>query len=261
MGTRGLIGYYKNRLTKAEYNHFDSYPSELGETIREYISENTIYGLNRDFNGITLISDNDEPTPEQVIAFANFSYHDVGKVNFSEWYWLVHDCQGDLGAYAKMGVMLDNIDFIKDSLFCEWAYIINLDRNVLEIYKGFQTKRPAANRYSLSRGEIAALKAKLKGQGRGHYIKNITTGEKTYYKNHVYYNCALIAQIPLEDVGNFDMTAFQDAVYAVEGRTDDSVGTMLQPEDFVPGAYRTMMQHRILSITGLCRVSMGAGED
>jgi hypothetical protein len=29
------------------------------------------------------------------------------------------------------------IDFAADSLFCEYAYVINLDKNILEIYRGF----------------------------------------------------------------------------------------------------------------------------
>lgn len=31
--------------------------------------------------------------------------------------------------------MIDNVSFLQDSLFCEWGYVINLDTNVLEIYR------------------------------------------------------------------------------------------------------------------------------
>jgi hypothetical protein len=34
-------------------------------------------------------------------------------------------------------VLLDT-DFAADSLFCEWAYVLDLDREVLEVYTGFQ---------------------------------------------------------------------------------------------------------------------------
>ena len=43
--------------------------------------------------------------------------------------------------------MEDNSDFIKDSLFCEYAYIINLDTHDLEYWRGFQEEPDPFNRY------------------------------------------------------------------------------------------------------------------
>lgn len=39
MSTRGVVGYYKNGNLKVTFNHFDSYPSGLGESVKQYIFE------------------------------------------------------------------------------------------------------------------------------------------------------------------------------------------------------------------------------
>jgi len=42
---------------------------------------------------------------------------------------------------------MDSHEFIKSSLYCEYAYIINLDTEKLEFYIGFQTEPDETNRY------------------------------------------------------------------------------------------------------------------
>ena len=44
--------------------------------------------------------------------------------------------------------MIDNKEFMGDSLFCEYAYILNLDNNYLEIYKGFNKDIETDNDYT-----------------------------------------------------------------------------------------------------------------
>ena len=35
--------------------------------------------------------------------------------------------------------LVDNSEFAVDSLFCEYAYVVDLDASILEVYKGFNT--------------------------------------------------------------------------------------------------------------------------
>jgi len=37
--------------------------------------------------------------------------------------------------------MIDNLSFMFNSLFCEFAYVINLDTEMLEIYFGWQREK------------------------------------------------------------------------------------------------------------------------
>lgn len=168
MGTKGAFGLYRNGQTKATYNHYDSYPSELGEDIVFSIAKASLKKLNNTFDNIVLVRDNSQPIKEQIEECAKVV--DVG--DNKEWYWILRDAQGDLDVYVKKGLkyMIDGQSFLKDSLFCEWAYIINLDDNVLEVYKGFQ-ELPDYNRY---------------------YDASLM--------NDKYKNCKLIAKIKLDDI-------------------------------------------------------------
>lgn len=87
--------------------------------------------------------------------------------------------QGNLEAMLRDGVfeMGDTRDFPRDSLWCEWAYVINLDDGVLEVYKGFNRDKSAQHpRY---------------------------TGEHTVEVfGDTFYGVRLLAKIPLDDVRN-----------------------------------------------------------
>lgn len=148
MGTRGCYGFYKNGITKATYNHFDSYIGGLGKDILDFVENTSIPIMNKIFDKIELVREDDIPTIEQIENCQDFTDLSVSSQNIIDFYCLLRKAQGDLNAYkTNLKYMIDSRDFLGDSLFCEYAYIINLDKNVLEFYKGFN-KVPQNNRYS-----------------------------------------------------------------------------------------------------------------
>ena len=152
MGTRGLYGFRKNDVDKTTYNHYDSYPSSLGNDIVDFIQSTSIEEMNIIYDKIILVNERDEnclPTDAELVEWKLTDKIGIGAF---DWYSFLRGAQGDLDAYkGDLKYMIDNSSFIKDSLMCEWAYIINLDTNELEIYKGFQSS-PSNSRYGNGMG-------------------------------------------------------------------------------------------------------------
>ena len=122
MSTRGLMGIKKKGELKAQYNHFDSYIEGLGQdiitTIGNIPKEERIEILNNVFDNIVLVEDTEE------------NYRDL------------HEYQGNLQAYIDgFNAMINNASFINDTLFCEYAYVINLDNNTLDITFGWKNRQ------------------------------------------------------------------------------------------------------------------------
>ncbi len=153
MATGGAWGFIKNGTEKITYNHSDSYPSGLGATILKFVAETPIEKMTEVADRIILVSNEKRPTPEQIEACRKWLDKGVSERKPEDWYCLLRGSQGDPKAYLEDGLryMIDSESFLQDSLFCEWAYIINLDTKMLEVYKGYNKNPDAPGRYARKR--------------------------------------------------------------------------------------------------------------
>ena len=176
MSTRGLFGFRKDGKDKLTYNHFDSYQDYLGRVMAKFCAEHKVSELKAVCDSIELVDEESTPTIEQITKCVKAGYYDlnVSTQSVGDWYCILREMQGNPEEYAKNfknghgTYMIDSHEFIQNSLFCEYAYIINLDTEKLEFWIGFQHRAQAGNRY----GETT--------NGRG------------------YYPCRLLLEIPLE---------------------------------------------------------------
>ena len=118
---------------KVTYNHFDSYPSHLGNEIKDFIVNTSNEELNEIFDKIILVEGDSkviETTKEDILG--------IGINPKTEWYSYLRETQGRLEFFKKKDFkyMIDDQEFLKDGLFCEWGYVYNLDTEELEVYKG-----------------------------------------------------------------------------------------------------------------------------
>ena len=147
MSTRGLMGIKKKGQLKAQYNHFDSYIEGLGkeiiETINNIKKEDRIKVLNNVFDNIVLVGSRDIPSKEMIDYCKTYNTLNlnVSNCNEEDLHCLLYETQGNLKLYIDgFKYMIDNASFINDTLFCEYAYVINLDTNKLEITYGWQNR-------------------------------------------------------------------------------------------------------------------------
>jgi len=171
MSTRGAIGFRKDNIDKIAYNHSDSYPNYLGVSIVEFIKLTPINEIRDIADRIILVQDDETPTPTQIKKCMKYFDAKIGSGKIDDWYCLLRDTQGSLSAYKDIPYMIDSHDFMSDSVFCEWAYIINLDTEMLEIYKGYNKS--------------------INGNGRYASLKD---------KDSEYYGVNLLTELPLKDI-------------------------------------------------------------
>jgi hypothetical protein len=186
MGTRGAVGFRANGQDRVQYNHFDSYPSGLGSEVLDFIKGSNLAELKTTAERIIIIDDSIPPTSQQIKDCKPWTDLGVSNQSTSDWYCLLRKAQGDLNAYTQgLKYMVNASDFLLDSLFCEYTYIINTDEQVLEFYSGFNQK--ARTR----KGRYAAMKSKPERE---------------------YYGVALIKVYPLEEIMSASDEEIQDIV-------------------------------------------------
>lgn len=190
MGTRGIIGHKLNGTHYGAYNHHDSYPDGLGKEALEFIAKvNKDKGweaLKERIEALKYVKESDTPDVDIAKPMAQ-KYSGVRNVVRTkayvgmDWYNLLRAIQG-VGYYneiyaGRLGYYINSIEFIIDSLFCEYAYIMNLDDMTLDMYLGFQTKQQEGNPFAFKRNQII-------------YDED----------THIYYPCALIGTMPLKGI-------------------------------------------------------------
>lgn len=148
MGTRGLTGYAVDGQTVAAYQQYDSYPSGVGVQVlaaARAIAQDTdrFTALARN---IRKVDESANATPEDREKFAQ--YADSRVSTGTDYYSLLRNLQGDLLGYLNAGIIPENTGFAQDSLFCEWAYIVDMDARTFEVYEGFQTEQHSEGRFA-----------------------------------------------------------------------------------------------------------------
>lgn len=131
MGTRNLTMVILNKEVKvAQYGQWGGYPSGNGQIVLSFLQKVDIDAFKSKVSLIKELSD--------------YEIKSAG----SNWESKYPQVSRDVGPDVLDMIYKGEIDsvslqtgFIYDSLFCEWAYLIDLDDNKLEVYKGFSKSK------------------------------------------------------------------------------------------------------------------------
>ncbi|KAI9770208.1 MAG: hypothetical protein M1839_003236 [Geoglossum umbratile] len=164
MGTRHLICvFYRGRFVVAQYGQWDGDPEGQGVTLTkflrvpinirhlkdglEYIYEPTeeelikakehideLEGAEKDAWVEFVTNSNSELTPQIIDEFYPSLSRDTGARILE-----VITCAK---AERKAPIELE-LSFANDWIYCEWAYVVDLDTEVLEVFSGSEQKKPS----------------------------------------------------------------------------------------------------------------------
>jgi hypothetical protein len=157
MGTRSSVIIFQDGKAKGYYNQYDGYPEGLGtDIIKELKKVDKAKGwdvFKANCKKVKLVDENKKPSAAIQKKYVENGFYNekVGSQSTEDWYSLLRECQG--AAYipaimdGKVQHMCDGTNFVQSSLFCEYAYVIDLDKMVVEFYRGFQKKPQPGNRF------------------------------------------------------------------------------------------------------------------
>jgi hypothetical protein len=149
MGTRGAFGVIIGEQEKIGYNQFDSYPDVQGIENLHWLRDANLAEV-RKLAETAKVVDNDtkRPTKAEQADLKEYAVTSVSEQSPEDWYCLTRQTHGHIGAMLECGYIEDHHTFPLDSLFCEWAYIVDFDANVFEVYGGFQEQVPTKGRWA-----------------------------------------------------------------------------------------------------------------
>jgi hypothetical protein len=172
MGTRNLTLVKNNGEYKvAQYSQWDGYPEGQGFIVVNFLNQ----------SGFDI-----ELFKNKINNIIHWSSKDIDKLDENIDYDSYPELAIDLGTdvlysiyNSKITKVNLSINFASNSLFCEWAWCVNLDTNCLDCFKGFQTE-PLSNDQPF------------------YFLQDKMT------KKDEYYPIKLICSIPFDEVSKFN---------------------------------------------------------
>ena len=146
MGTRNLTCVFVNGEYKvAQYGQWDGYPEGQGSTILKFLQSYNKETFLKNLNTTRFIEEDEYNKLWLEVGVDIKASNGMVNMDDSDKFKKKHpQLDRDMGGGVlkfienNENVVLNNeINFVYDGLFCEWCYVVDFDKNVLEVYRGF----------------------------------------------------------------------------------------------------------------------------
>lgn len=146
MGTRNLtLVTFKKETRVAQYGQWDGYPAGQGATVVDFIKKYPVTKMVKMLERVKFIDNKKQKELDKFFKSIGVTdgWMDMEQAaKYQEKYPLLTRDNGadvlNLLMESKEEVLwlTDSRDFLKDGLFCEWAYELDLDKRILKVYNG-----------------------------------------------------------------------------------------------------------------------------
>lgn len=157
MGTRNLTMVIKSGRTRvAQYGQWDGYPEGQGTTILNFLRECNMERFKKRIEtGVRFLNPSDVKERKEFLTSIGatdgwLNMNQSSKYN-KKFPYDSRDHGGEIlqliyDADDKV-VLQNSASFAQNGLFCEWAYVVNLDTMKLEVYNGFRKSAVEGSRF------------------------------------------------------------------------------------------------------------------
>jgi len=135
MGTRNLtIVISENKTKVAQYGQWNGYPEGQGKTILMFLKKCDLNTFRERLNHLSFLSQREVTNRwnECEIKGNNSNYPELIRNTGAKILELIYD--------GKVTQLWNRSNFLRDSLWCEWVYVIDLDTQRFEVYSNFSKK-------------------------------------------------------------------------------------------------------------------------
>lgn len=147
MGTRNLIVVIcENEVKVAQYGQWDGYPSGQGLQVYNFLKSLDIERFKSKLKGVSFFEESElneiYKNKNALIKYPSLN-RDLGanilyailNDSYSKKFYEDHSHK-EIEVPLTVSKLENSFDFGYDPLFCEWAYVIDLDNIALEVYSG-----------------------------------------------------------------------------------------------------------------------------